>query len=392
MIQGANTVTTTPTVELVIIRGHNKSTQRLEDYVFQDKIPVDFNLASKIQNDWDWYHMFRDTELRAKAYTAKEANAIRCIRSQAHARKEEHITLQAQQILTCPTTGIQWRCELPCPMELDIQMLHPFAMYENVDKALTAYYKKGIKPESCLDDQVLAGMLLTVLRHQQVLVCKDVLLANQFLAHATSETLSYAVRYFYSCRSMQYAPQLSLHLADTRDLWIGAGKGIHSQAETLLLNYIRACRGESVTDSPQHTTARTRKTTVKVYTDKVVGQYKGASKDRVSASALVDTLAKSPANSAVPRAYWNSLRMDIKMLVYLTPVAKAKAIASIHATLAASEESVALAKLFETSNTDAIQDDLLSVTHSIQVAGSEKKEPVDLMALLAAKIAGKDKE
>lgn len=345
----------------IIIRGLNKATQELDTFTFPNRIPEAFPLTNKITNEWEWYAIFTDTELHSKCYTALESAAASHIMPVQRKAIAASLALQLDAVVQCPQTGISYTVALPTPSTAPFSMLHPLAIYANVKQLAQSYIKTGVKMETQLSAQVMAGMLITTLAEKGLCYCKEPIRANAFLASVDAVTLSYALRAFMSMTTTVHMPKLSLTL-DT-------GTNESMQADKVLINYLRACRGETVNDAPAYivasTTAKT-KTTVRIYTDKVRQEFKTVRSATTNALALITKLEAMPSNKAVSTSYWTALRLDAKMLTYLSPKAKTAVIARIHANIAGSLESSELAKLFETTTSNNIQADLGTISMELQ--------------------------
>ena len=378
-----------------------------EQYAFPRAIPhaMADMFATAITHVWDWYLIYNTCEVAPEAFTQEQTVALENIRHVKRNRIHEkaYITLHEEQIVICGKTGISYCVRLSAPSALQLETLHPVAIYSNVANVMQTYIKRGMRLESQLEPQVLAGMLLTILKHKDLLVMKDAKKANLFLQQATVETLSFAVRYFYNLPSVLGKPRLSLMLEDTQhvldSMWkvpLTEKQKHQQEAELFILNYVRACKGETVEErhiqrivKPLHAKDTLK---VKIYTDTVKQERKQVQAAKVDAKALLNRLPVLTLEDSLTVSWVNS---QLSMLQFLNDDARKNTATRILSTWSMFDSAQELADVFTQTTSKTLEDDLLSFSHTVDKEAGKIIGKVDFASLLGnahAKIDAKDGE
>lgn len=396
-----------------------------QHYMFVDVIPQEMAdiLAYAIKYVWDWYIITNSTPNQPSSFTHKEVQATQNIqivrRNTVH--KQASIKLEKEQLVICPITGISYICQLPAPARLQLSIQSPLASYDAVRTLIQSYYKTGVKMESELEPQVLAGMLLTILRYKRLLpdaAIKDTKKANLFLQQATPHVLSYAVRYFYSLASTIGKPCLSLTLEDdtclrSYGLFQPNKDGYSKESEIFILNYIRACKGETVKERyilPASTSVKilpanltgvigkgfsnksvgigSEKVKAKIYTDKVKQQVIQAKDASTEGIQLLGKLPMLAGNGL----FAQQLKGQILMIQFLSLDARQQVRQRIIANWPSNQDAHRLADLFHTLDTKAVEDDLLSFTQTVAAEQATWQEQKKGLVNFAAMLVNKGKE
>jgi len=385
----------------VILKARRRTDKVIETYIFNNNIP--FYFAQYLQywqaTRWDMLVTYNNSELSSKSYTAVEELATKNVKHRKRNREHEqaYIVLHEEATITCEETGISFVCRLPVPATsqaakaINLSILHPLAFFDNVQAVLRQYYKTGIRLERELEPQVLAGMLLTIWKHKNLLICKDYARANMFLSAATKQTLSFAVRYYHNLPSTLMMPAISLYLDDSaviksvlRNVPLSSLQKAQQEAELFILNYIKACRGESQTDEVGHIKPAKQSAKVKLYSDPSLQQHKLVKSKATQAIELLDTITKAQADKSAHSLLFVIIRQNIKMLTYLSDKAKADLAHKIVTTFPNNNDALTLSRIFADIVTDKIEDDLLSFTQELtrnkQEWQHQNKIKVDFMS------------
>lgn len=378
----------------------------METYYFSEIIPFFFSqhLKDFKAHVWDWMCIYNNVQLDSKAYTATELEATKNIKRKKKNREHEqaYITLHEQTTVTCEETGITYNVNLPIPQvaqaykAANLSTLHPLAFFKNVEDVIRQYYKTGIRLESELDAQVLAGMLLTILKQKNLVICKDYPKANIFLQNATKGTLAYAVRYFHNLPSSLHLPALSLYLDDSVFINIildsaplSAMQKKQQQAEFMILNYIKACKGESTIDETAHIrieTKKDKKSKVRIYYDPAVKAHKQVKDDTRVALDLLDKIQKEAPHHNV---LFSLIKGQIKMLAFMSDKARGEIAHRIITSFPNNNNALVLSQIFSETDTKDIENDLFSFTETIEkdleTYQKQKKVKVDFLSKLVKK-------
>lgn len=381
----------------VYLKARRKADKVLETYCFNDGIPFYFAryLGLWSKERWDLVTVYNNG-VNPASYTAQELTAAANIVRRKRNREHEHcyIVLHEENTVTCEETGISFTCRLPIPAQsqaapaANLSTLHPLSSFIVVEDVIRRYYKTGIRLEAELDSQVLAGMLITILKHKGLLFCKDYVKANLYLQAATPATLSYAVRYFHNLPSTLGMVGLALNLEDRqviRNILKRSGlseqQQAQQQAEVQLLNYMKAVKGESYTDDPAIAQPKPKdKAKVRLYSDPVVSQSKNVKAKMQQASLLLSKLDKS----AHPMLF-ELLRTSIKNLVFLSDKVKQDVAQRLVTAFPGNDQAFELSRIFADIATDKLEDDLLTFTQQIEHDKQPaKKTKLSFAALIAA--------
>lgn len=206
--------------------------------------------------------------------------------------------------VTCTKTGISAAVRLATPLGMNLETLHPFAFFSNVAEQVRAYVKQGLHLEKHMERQVLAGMLITALRHHKLLRSNDFVSANIALQRAKSETLSYMVRFFVYAKSTKSMPALRLVPEALYDeVYIPTGMSKEAcfadRVEIMLLNYMKLCRGEGEGET-RHTSVEQRvkpSGTVRIYGGNLSIESRQAHASQKHAYLLLEKLDTETHNS-----------------------------------------------------------------------------------------------
>lgn len=333
---------------------------------------------------WTWFEAFTDFQALDAANKAKawrEASKAQQIVKPARRNREHekcYITLHEEITVTCEDTGISYTVRLPIPTalnaSLNLPVLHPLAFAENVQTIMQRYSKHGVRIETELEAQVLAGMLLTILRSKNLLICKDAPKANMFLQAATRETLGFAVRWFYGRPSVVNFPALALQLDDAsrirevmRDVPLSPQQKATQEAEVFILNYIKACKGESNKDEAAHIhiqPSKKEQKKVRVYTDLVVQQVKDSQKaSKTGENLLAKLVSQHPGQHNL---MFGQIKTTLKILAFASSKLREDIARKLRDTFPGNEAASELAVMFAAIKQDAIEDDLLSFTQTIK--------------------------
>lgn len=151
---------------------------------------------------------------------------------------------------TCVETGISYAVKLPSIRGMHMSTLHPLSFYKNVEELVKSYINKGIALENELDTQVLAGCIITALRHHKLLRSNDYISANLCLQKALPKLLSEFLRFFVYTKSTNQMPSLRLIPEALYD--VGHVPAHMTREEcfadrigVMLVNYLKVCRGEN---------------------------------------------------------------------------------------------------------------------------------------------------
>lgn len=351
-----------------------------------------FVAASKIlmqKGAWVWMEKVQDSTMPPKQYDlspagAKHYNGNECpvaIKRFRHDRQHRSVNIKLCEYttVTCEETGISELVRLPIPSalneSLNLPTQNPLAFPENVRTLLRHYNKSGIRIEQELQPQVLAGVLLTVLRSKGLLICHDAPKANAFLRCAKPETLGHAIRYFWYSSSGVGMPGLSVNLEDQKrvsSVLAGVDMSEDERREQLadyfILNYLRACRGESTANDPSHivfTPSRKNQTkTVRVYTDPVQAQAKKAQLDAGLGKNLVTALrSQFPGQHTL---LLQNVENTLKILAMASQKLRYDIAAKLRSVFPENENAAKLASIFQSVKSDAIEDDLFSFSQSLK--------------------------
>lgn len=383
---------------LAWIKARDKSTHEILSIPCYEDVPPQYYPMLRYCNAhiWDWYEIIPSAQKQVIAQHSDagpehRGDGMLEIKRRKRNRVHEklYIYLHEEQTVTCEETGISFKCALPAPASLNLAYVHPLAHFQNVQDVMKAYKRSGIRLEQELEAQVLAGMLLTMLRNRNLLLCKDAPKANLFLSAASKDILAYAVRWFYSRTSTIGFPALSLYLEDTQRI-AEVQQGIKhlspqqiasQNAETFIIKYMQACRGESVLDEAAHIKLAPSKEQrkVKIYTDNLVQQHKAAERKGKDGNALLGRLV-----SAYPGQYsllFTSIKTNLKGLAFLSEKFRMQVASKLRDTFPANSDAIELAEIFAHVEQNAIEDDLESFTQSIKKDVTEfKRMKVDFMS------------
>lgn len=122
------------------------------------------------------------------------------------------IELTSAALCVCHETGIKFAIALDVPVKFHFEMMHPLAMHTNVVALIKRYNDVGLKLES-LEPQILAGMLITLLKHHRLYDSNkiEVRTVNEKLVQECETTLlARLVAEFYKLKSSVTLPKFDL--------------------------------------------------------------------------------------------------------------------------------------------------------------------------------------
>lgn len=389
--------------KIVYVKARAKGTVKVHTYKFIGGLPKWFTHigASYGQHVWDYVEIIDPTPSSASPIAGYDEYKVTKRNNTQH--KEAGLTLYTDVSVTCEETGITHKVNLPVPGNFNYPVMSPLASYQTVQDVLRSYSEKGWQIEKVLEPQMLAGMLITILRHKQLLIhCKDPAKANAYLRAARQETLAWAIRWFNARNSVLGMPKLSLEIADNLTLYsqldyrdIMESEKRTYLAENTIIQYLKACRGDSGTEDTSIQRAIDAKAKakvkgkVKVYTDNVVKEVKQVEKGEKEAKVLLAKLiSEYPGQHSI---FFNSVKANIGILAFMSDDKRTSFAARIKETLIGNPTAQELANIFAHTSTDAIEDDLLSFTHQFEkerddyIASKGTKTKVDFLSKLKNK-------
>lgn len=373
---------------IIQVRARSKRTKKMVTYEFANALPEWFKIivTSHNQHVWDFFEIFEDrpaskdttpTIPLTKAITTKP-------RKLDTTPNAVSIELYPECWVTCEETGISYKAQLPVPEDINFPIVSHLAWYSNVHEVLRGFEKKGIPIERVLEPQVLAGILITILRHKGLLGhCKDVAKANAYLRLASKETLGKVVRWFYHRASVNGMPHFNPDAADTPELYyqlkhsdMTDAEKRATLAENQLIMYMKACRGDTDTvdtaEIKRNEVRRIEKakaqSKIKVH-EMVKQEVVNLKKQEKEAKTLLQKLvSKYPGEHT---QLLNFAKMNIGMLGYMADDKRIQFAKRITETFVGDQDALELAGIFNSIRTEAIQDDLLTFTQTI---AKEKEE------------------
>jgi hypothetical protein len=311
------------------------------------------------KQNWESYHVSSPFELDIIPYERfKRIRTERHIKHTAHVTtintkaflKQHGLNLNTHGTCICEETGISYLVDLPCPFETILTLVHPLAYFHNVQEMIRKYQRHGI-PITGLERQVLAGMLITILKHKDWITCKDAISANKRLQQVNKRTLGYAIWYFYKSQERFNLPKFNI--LDT---------GNPTQQ---LIQFLQICRGEDDTVEVFHMKENVKnKIKAKLYTnieDKEAAQLRD---DIKSCNNIIDRLHK--AKPDVSMSMLELINQRIKRLGVLSDAEKTNLSNSIYEVFGETDNTKAIALIIRSVNTDTIQKSLLTFSMELE--------------------------
>jgi hypothetical protein len=308
-------------------------------------------------------HYRRIPDEKPNAYT-------KTITHQSFKLKRNILHLATHTRCSCEETGISFAVALPSPISTSMIMLHPFAFHNNVVTFIKGYQKTGITIAS-LDSSVIAGMLITLLKHKQYTQCRDYIKANQRLRRVNKKTLCYVLTYFYRANIRYNQPQIDL---------------LEDCEPTQQLNtFLKICRGEDATVQAHHMQAvKERTVSAKVYQTAEDKQGAILKQDIKSCKVLLERIRKDRPD--VSFSLYENFNNKISKLGIMTDTAKQQLIDDLYGTFTENDTTKALHLVILSSDTSEIQNDLLTFTMEVQKDIKDyKREKLDLAVLMGRK-------
>lgn len=291
---------------------------------------------------------------------------------------------------TCVETGITVKIQATCNGVSKLPFVHPLSYEENIREIFSKYAKEGKSTEE-LPANILAGCFIAFLRSEDLLLCKNPIDVNKYLSNASQKKLSFILRWFLARRSFQDFPKLSLldlHLH--HDWYKPTSQKELPDAEIVLENYLRVCQGEKVNGS-HYIAIPEKKKTVKVFTDKVKQESKDYMEAQSDAKFYLQLIEKEFGGLSLAKPLLARIKTAITALSFLSESNKQKIAKDISETFSGFEPAAELAMIFRKTSTEAIQEDLLTFTQSMEqeqkqtLEHESKPQKVDFMSLLKVK-------
>jgi hypothetical protein len=266
----------------------------------------------------------------------------------------------------CQDTGIIWAASLPCPMPFKAEMTHPLATLGNVERFIQAYQRTG-QPVSALHENVLAGMLITLLRYKNWMYCRDSVKANHRLQTVNKKSLTYAISYFYNAeaRVEKITPLPIINLLENSQ------EDITQQ----LLSFINICKGKDNTIELRHIQPSKKNPSVNVYvrTSKAAQESVTLRKTIKTINSTISSWFDKTQATAIQKQQYTTIYQQVKMLGVITDEQKTILVQDIKTLFNDTIETQAIATLIiKKANTDVIQNDLLSFSAIIHKEQQEQ--------------------
>ena len=273
----------------------------------------------------------------------------------------------------CSETGISFAVALPSPIDTTMSMLHPFAFHNNVVTFIKQYQKAGI-PIAQLDEQALAGMLITILKHKGYASCRDYVAANLRLRTINKKSLTWALTYFYRAAIRENLPQINL-LAQ-------------GNPTTQLIGFIQICRGEDTTLQAHHALASKQKVIkARVFQTE---QDKEAAQLRNDVKSCLDILEQlEKINPHVSETLFTAFTQRIRKLAVYNDGAKETLIVELIGAFGENIQTKQLELIIRQNDMTATQKELLSfsqeIAKEIAIYENKPKEKLDFNSLMGRK-------
>lgn len=187
-----------------------------------------------------------------------------------------HIILDRETTTTCTETGISYTVRLPTLYGTHLTTLHPLARIENCLELIRQCAMHGVYLNARYERQVLAGMLITILRNRGLLRCKDNIAGNLFLQRARGNILSLALNFLSELTSWRGFPSFSLLDVQRQELDLKLRNGgtdnpnaAKSLVELQILNWIRDCEAVQESVKKADEVQKRKAKSIRVYTDPI---------------------------------------------------------------------------------------------------------------------------
>lgn len=318
----------------------------------------------------------RKEPVKVKHVVTSVAASVRSIRNRDHERA--YIHLADDTTCTCTETGISFKVTLAAPLRLNLEVLHPLAFNNNVESLILSYRKSGIHLEKELERQVLAGMLITTLRHKGLLACTDYPAANLCLQRAKGETLSHVLRFIAGSKSTKGMPSLRLipeAIYDTAYIPMGMTQAacIDDRVEIMLQNYVKLCKGEGEGETRHTSIWQKPKDTgkVRIYGGNLSIESRQADAAAKHADILLDKLNNE---IHITQTVKDHIERQIDAFAFLGTDKREKIAREIIHMFPTSKTAKELAALFARTKTETIELGLESFTQSLESELGEFKE------------------
>lgn len=294
------------------------------------------------------------------------------------------IFLANETAITCRETGISASIKLGSQYGTHLEWLHPFSIYENVNRQLRQVRAFGKLPHQHFNRNELAGILISVLKHRKLLRAKDFISANLYLQKASDHTLSLLINFAESLSGNSEARLPSLSLLDVR-VSSGAADYVLSEnlgkthAEIQLLNWRRDVIAAQENFSRSKTAPQERKAkSVKVYkTDKTAQEAKEFQETKSKETKLLGILKERYKGQQGYSGILTKIGFNIETAKFLTKPTRQNAAAEIRSKFPQSDkEAWELAALIAGMETSELEKDLLS--EILPSTGKKEFKPINL--------------
>lgn len=269
----------------------------------------------------------------------------------------------------CTETGISFSLSIESAIA-SVPALHPFSNASLVREIQTRFQAQGKKLQDEFFPSTLAGMLLSLLRSENLCLCKNPIEANKYLCSAGKDSLVNAIRFLCARSSYKGFPRLSLVDFSINHFWGFDTKG-KTEAQILLDSYIGVCQGKLSTDSRiMVPVEEKREKGVKVYVDKVKAEGINLRNTKADGLVLLSRLEKKFGHK-----FASSLKNIKEAFANLATMKESRRQGladSIEMIFEDSEDALELASLFRKANTKAIQEDLQGVITTENVGSVQK--------------------
>jgi len=270
----------------------------------------------------------------------------------------------------CTETGISFSLSIESAIA-SVPALHPFSNPSLVREIQSRFQSQGKKLQDEFFPSTLAGMLLSLLRAENLCLCKNPIEANKYLQNAGKDSLANAIRFLCARSSYQGFPRLSLVDFTIAHYWGFDTKG-KTEAQILLDSYIGVCQGKLSTDSRiiSAPVEDKKEKGIKVYTDKVKAEAINLRNSKADGAAILARLDKRFSHK-----YASTLKNIKEAFSNFATMKESKRQAladSIEMIFEECEDAIELASLFRKANTKAIQADLEGLIKAKDISSVQK--------------------
>lgn len=281
----------------------------------------------------------------------------------------------------CTETGISFAVSLPSPLHTTMTLLHPFAFYANVQTFIKDYQRKGI-PINGLDNQVIAGMLITVLKHKGFGIARDYVKANLRLREINKRTLTWCLAFFRRCEGRYNQPQMNLEA--------------QGNPTTQLLQFVQILKGEDDTVQALHIIEdKQKRVKAKVYQTKEDEEAAKLKNDIHVLLNFLERIQKSNPVWSLNDTLFTSFEQRIRKLAIYNDNAKEQLIADIMGSFGENENTKGMEVIIRANDMTELQKGIFSFSMELerdleefkgkQVGDSKKPIKIDFDILMGRK-------